>query len=136
MSRAAKRTKNNIDSSFGREEHELLEQAKRALADKEIISIDVVVGDGAEGITARLIVPRQFAQVAYGGLKLFKPTVTDNPTYQVLMFFDQEFEKNKSKLLPQKDITIRLAHAPDGRLVKIVRNSNYFGEWKKGVFAG
>ena len=27
MSRAAKRTKNNVDSNFGREEHELLEQA-------------------------------------------------------------------------------------------------------------
>ena len=24
----------------------------------------------------------------------------------------------------------------DGRLVKVVRNSNYLGEWKKGVFAG
>ena len=136
MSRAAKRTKNNIDSNFGREEHELLEQAKRDLANEELMSIDVVVGDGAEGITARLIVPRQFAHVAYGGLKLFKPAATDDPTYQVIMFFDQEFERNKSKLLPEKDITIRLAHAPDGRVVKFVRNSNYFGEWKKGVFAG
>ncbi len=106
------------------------------LAEEEIVSIDVEVGDGAEGITARLIVPRRFAHVAYAGQKLFKPTTTDNPTYQVVMFFDEEFERNKSKPLPQKDITIRLAHAADGRLVKFVRNSNYFGEWKKGVFAG
>ena len=52
------------------------------------------------------------------------------------MFFDEEYETNKDKPLPQKEITIRLAHAPDGRMVKFVRNSNYFGEWKKGVFAG
>ncbi len=44
--------------------------------------------------------------------------------------------RTSPKPLPEKDITIRLAHAPDGRMVKFVRNSNYFGEWKKGVFAG
>ena len=74
--------------------------------------------------------------MAYAGQKLFGPAVTDSPTYEVVMFFDEEFERNKSKPLPEKDVTIRLAHAADGRLVKFVRNSNYFGEWKKGVFAG
>jgi phosphoenolpyruvate carboxykinase (ATP) len=136
MSRAAKRTRNNIDAHFGREELDLLEQAKRVLDGQEIVSIDVEVGDGADGITARLMVPRRFAHVAYAGRKLFKPTVTDSPTYQTIMFFDEEYEQNKAKPLPQKEITIRLAHAADGRLVKFVRNSNYFGEWKKGVFAG
>jgi phosphoenolpyruvate carboxykinase (ATP) len=136
MSRAARSTENNVDSHFGRGEQELLEQAKHHLAHAEIISIDVAVGDGTDGITARLIVPKRFAHVAYAGLKLFQPTVTDNPTYQVLMFCDKNFEENRSQPLPKKDIAIRLAHAPDGRLVKIVRNSNYFGEWKKGVFAG
>ena len=136
MSRAAKRTKNNVDSRFGRDEQDLLEQAQRALADQEIVSIDVEVGDGTEGITARLIVPRRFAHVAYAGRKLFKPTATDNPTYQVIMFFDEEFEREQVQAAPEKEITIRLAHAADGRMVKFVRNSNYFGEWKKGVFAG
>ena len=136
MSRAAKRTMNNVDTRFGPAEHELLEQAKRVLAGQEIVSIDVEVGDGSDGITARLMVPRRFAHVAYAGRKLFQPTTTDNPTYQTIMFFDEEYERNKAKLLPQKEITIRLAHAADGRLVKFVRNSNYFGEWKKGVFAG
>ncbi|MGO8688765.1 MAG: phosphoenolpyruvate carboxykinase (ATP) [Thermoguttaceae bacterium] len=136
MSRVAKFTRNNIDDRFGAAEGELLEQARRALAGEELVSIDVAVGDGTEGITARLIVPRRFAHVAYGGLKLFKPAATDNPTYQVVLFFDEAFEANKGKPLPQKDVTVRLAHAPDGRLVKFVRNSNYFGEWKKGVFAG
>ena len=136
MSRAAKRTWNDVDTSFGRAEHDLLEQAKRTLSNEEIVSIDVQVGDGADGITARLIVPRRFSHVAYAGMKLFVPTVADDPTYQVVMFFDQEFENNKSRLLPDKDITIRLAHAADGRMTKFVRNSNYFGEWKKGVFAG
>lgn len=136
MSRAARWTENNVDTHFGKPELELLEQAKRALAGEELISVDVEVGDGTEGITARLMVPRRFAHVAYAGTKLLKPIVTDNPTYQVVMFADGEFERNKSKTLHQKDITIRLAHASDGRLVKFVRNSNYFGEWKKGVFAG
>ena len=136
MSRAAKRTKNNIDSDFGAGEHALLEQAQNTLADEKLVSIDVEVGDGTEAVTARLIVPRRFAHVAYAGAKLFRPTTTENPTYQVIMFFDRAFDENKSRLLPDKDITIRLAHAADGRLVKFVRNSNYFGEWKKGAFAG
>ncbi len=37
--------------------------------------------------------------------------------------------------LPEKDITIRLALLDDGRVIKVVRNSNYVGEYKKGVFA-
>ena len=41
--------------------------------------------------------PRRFAHVAYAGLKLFKPATTDNPTYQVIMFFDEEFEENKAQ---------------------------------------
>lgn len=135
-SRAAMFTKNNIDTKFGKPEYELLEQAKRALSQVELVSIDVQVDDGSEGVTARLIVPRRYAHVAFAGLKLFKPATTDNPTYQVIMFTDEAFEANRSKKLPEKDITIRLAHSPDGRMVKIVRNSNYFGEWKKGVFAG
>ena len=136
MSRAARFTKNSIDSRFGAAEAELLEKAQHALAKEEIVSIDVAVGDGAEGITARLIVPRRFAHVAYAGQKLFGSAVTAAPTYTVVMFFDEQYEANKSKPLPQKEITIRLAHAADGRMVKFVRNSNYFGEWKKGVFAG
>jgi phosphoenolpyruvate carboxykinase (ATP) len=136
MSRAARFTKNNVDSHFSQAERELLEKAQRALADQEIVSIDVDVGDGSEGITARLMVPRRFAHVAYAGQKLFRPTVTDAPTYEVVMFSDEQFERNRSKPLPEKDVTIRLAHAVDGRMAKFVRNSNYFGEWKKGVFAG
>jgi phosphoenolpyruvate carboxykinase (ATP) len=136
MSRAAAKTKNNIDTKFGDEERQLLKQAQERLAREQLVSIDVTVGDGSEGITARLVLPKQFAHVAYAGLKLFKPAKTDDPTYQVFMFFDDEYEANKSKVLPQKSITIRTAHAPDGKMVKFVRNSNYFGEWKKGVFAG
>jgi phosphoenolpyruvate carboxykinase (ATP) len=136
MSRAAQFTKNNVDDPFGRAEYDLLEAAQAGFRREEIISVDVEVGDGAEGITARLLVPRRFAHVAYAGVKLFRPATADRPTYQVLMFCDEQFPENRAKVLPQKSIAIRLAHAPDGRLVKIVRNSNYFGEWKKGVFAG
>ena len=136
MSRAAMFTRNNIDTKFGDEERQLLQEARKRSASEQLVSIDVVVGDGSESITARLIVPRRFAHVAYAGLKLFKPTVSEDPTYQIVMFFDEQLEENKSKVLPDKDITIRNAHSPEGRLVKIVRNSYYFGEWKKGVFTG
>lgn len=135
-SRAAMFTKNNIDYEFGKDELELLEEAKHYLGKEEIISMDVEVEDGSEGVTARLIVPKRFAHVAYGGMKLFKPTTIKNPTYQVIMFSDEEYEKNKSKKLYEKDITIRNVHSQDGGLVKIVRNSSYTGEWKKGVFTG
>ena len=57
MSRAAAMTKNNVDTEFGDAERKLLEQAKNSLAKEELVSIDVTVGDGAEGITARLILP-------------------------------------------------------------------------------
>ncbi len=136
MSRAAMFTTNNIDTEFGKEELKLLEQAKQYSTKEELVAIDCQVGDGKENITARLIVPKRFAHVAYAGRKLFKPTTTENPTYQVIMFFDESFEKNKKKALPEKDIAIRIAFSKKGEMVKIVRNSNYFGEWKKGVFAG
>jgi phosphoenolpyruvate carboxykinase (ATP) len=136
MSRAAMHTRNNIDKEFDDEERQLLENAGQCLGQEELVSIDVQVGDGTEGVTARLVLPKRFTHVAYGGRKLFAPAVTDDPTYQVVMFFDDEFEPNKSRILPEKSVTIRLAHSPDGKMVKIARNSNYFGEWKKGVFAG
>jgi phosphoenolpyruvate carboxykinase (ATP) len=135
-SRAAKFTANDIDSKFGPRERELLQRAEEVLARGPIIAVDVQVGDGGEGVTARLIVPRRFAHLAYAGRKLFVPATTENPTYQVVMFFDDGYLSNSGKPLPEKDITIRLSHSSDGRLVKFVRNSNYFGEWKKGVFAG
>lgn len=136
-SRAAMFTKNNIDYKFGKEEYNLLKQAENNLSKEELISIDVIVGDGSKGTTARLIIPKRFAHLPYGGLKLFKPTAvtTKRPTYQAIMFFDDKYEKNKSKKLLDKSITIRNAHSSDG-LVKIIRNSNYLGEWKKGIFAG
>jgi phosphoenolpyruvate carboxykinase (ATP) len=59
----------------------------------------------------------------------------DKPTYPILLFADEAFATNKSKPLPEKDITIRLAMLNDGRYVKIIRNGNYIGEYKKGVFA-
>ncbi len=135
-SRAAMFTKNNIDTPFGKGEHALLDQATEHLRQEYLISIDVVVGDGSEGITARLITPKRFAHLAYGGMKLFKPTSVERPTHQVIMFFDKEYEENNSKTLPQKSITIRNAHSREGCLTKIVRNSNYTGEWKKAIFAG
>jgi len=136
-SRAAMFTKNSVDHPFGEEELQLLAQCEKALAKEKLISIDRIVGNESSETTVRLIVPEGFAHVAYGGKNLFIPVKKEvkEPTYQILFFTDEAFEANKSKPLPQKDITIRLAMLDDGRVIKIVRNSNYIGEFKKGVFA-
>ncbi len=136
-SRSAIFTKNSVDYPFGQEELELLAQCERALAKERLISVDRIVGNQSSGTTVRLIVPERFAHVAYGGKNLFIPPKGEvkEPTYQILFFADEAFETNKAKPLPEKDITIRLAMLPDGRFVKIIRNGNYIGEYKKGVFA-
>ncbi len=136
-SRSAMFTKNSVDHAFGEEEATLLTQCERALAKERLICIDRIVGNENSGITVRLIIPERFAHVAYGGGHLFaRPKrKVRNPTYQIIFFADAAFEANASKPLPQKDITIRLAMLDDGRYVKIIRNGNYIGEYKKGVFA-
>ncbi len=136
-SRAAFFTKNSIDHSFGIEEEQLLSQCEKILANNTLISIDQRVGNAKSKTTVRLIVPDYFADVAYGGKNLFSSVKREleDPTYQILYFSDEAFEINKTKPLPQKDITIRLAMLNDGRTIKIIRNSSYIGEYKKGVFA-
>ncbi|MFZ5427313.1 MAG: phosphoenolpyruvate carboxykinase (ATP) [Thermodesulfobacteriota bacterium] len=136
-SRAKVFSKNSIDERFGQPEFALLAQARSVLNQQQLICMDVLVRDEEVPVTARLMVPRRFAHIAYGGMKLFGPrlnNVTD-PTYQVLFFFDEAWEANAGKPLPDKDITIRLVHSGDGRMIKIVRNSSYLGEFKKGIFA-
>ncbi|MFH0914796.1 MAG: phosphoenolpyruvate carboxykinase (ATP) [Chloroflexota bacterium] len=136
-SRSAMFTKNSVDQSFGETEVQLLRQCEEVLGKERLISVDCVVGAGDTNTTARLIVPERFAHVAYGGRNLFKPPKSrlEKPTYQIVFFADEAFETNKSKPLPQKDITIRLAMLEDGRFVKVIRNGNYIGEFKKAVFA-
>ena len=136
-SRAAAFTKNSVDHSFGEEEIALLTQCENALAKERLISIDRIVGNASSDTVVRVIAPERFAHLACGGKNLFAPVKGDiaQPRYEILFFSDDAFEANKSKPLPQKDITIRLAMLDDGRVIKIVRNSNYIGEYKKGVFA-
>jgi len=136
-SRAAMFTKNSVDFSFGKDELHLLTQCEEALAKVNLICIDRIVGNYTSETVVRLLVPEQFAHVAYGGKNLFLPLKREvpKPAYQIIYFADSAFDDNKSKLLPQKDITIRLAMLEDGRVIKVVRNSNYIGEFKKGVFA-
>lgn len=137
MSRAASFTKNSVDNRFGDTERELLAQAEAVLSRKRLISVDRIVGNEKSTTVVRLTVPEEFAHVAYGGKNLFIPARGEvtRPDYEIVMFGDDAFEANKSKPLPEKDITIRLAMLDDGRIIKIVRNSNYIGEYKKGVFA-
>jgi len=136
-SRAANFTENSVDHPFGEEELKLLKLCEEVLAKERLISVDRVVGDKLSGTTVRLTVPEKFAHVAYGGKNLFAPIKEkiERPTYEMIMFADDAFEANKSKPLSQKDIAIRLAMLDDGRVIKIIRNSNYIGEYKKGVFA-
>lgn len=136
-SRSAMFTKNSVDSAFGEEESKLLIQCETTLAKEKLISVDRVVGNRNSDTVVRLIVPERFTHVAYGGRNLFIPLrkEVNDPTYQILFFADNAFETNKRKPLPEKDITIRLAMLDDGRFVKVIRNCNYIGEYKKGVFA-
>ena len=136
-SRSAMFTKNSVDNTFGKDEQKLLAQCEEALAKERLISIDRVVGNENSGTTVRLIIPERFAHLAYGGGNLFIPPIKKvrKPTYYIIFFGDEAFETNKGKPLPEKDITIRLAMLNDGRYVKIIRNGNYIGEYKKGVFA-
>lgn len=136
-SRSAMFTKNSVEHRFGESELKLLRQCEEAFAKERLISVDCLVGSGDTDTTVRLIVPERFAHVAYGGRNLFIPPKLRiaRPTYQIVFFADEAFETNKAKPLPQKDITIRLAMLEDGRFVKIIRNGNYIGEFKKGVFA-
>jgi len=136
-SRAQSFTKNSVDDSFDKKELELLDQCEKTMAQERLISIDRIVGSESSETVIRVIVPERFAHLAYGGQNLFIPVKgkVEEPTYQIVFFADEAWEKNKTKPLPQKDITIRLAMLEDGRVIKIVRNSNYIGEYKKGVFA-
>ncbi len=136
-SRAAIFTKNSVDNTFGKDELELLSKCENTLAKERLISIDRIVGNSNNETTVRLIVPERFAHVAYGGRNLFAPVRGEvkNPTYLITFFADEGYETNSSKPLSQKDITIRLAMLPDGRFAKVIRNGNYIGEYKKGVFA-
>jgi len=136
-SRAAMFTRNSVDTPFGEAELRLLEQCEEYLSKERLISLDKIVGNHSSKTVVRLIVPERFAHIAYGGGHLFIPVreKVEVPDYQIVFFFDEAYESNKSKPLPQKDITIRLAMLEDGRVVKIIRNSNYIGEYKKGVFA-
>jgi len=136
-SRSAMFTKNSVDHRFGEDELRLLARCETTLGKQRLISIDRIVGNETGNTAVRLIVPERFAHVAYGGKNLFISPKGEvkKPTYYILFFADEAFETNQSKPLPEKDITIRLAMLDDGRFVKIIRNGNYIGEYKKGVFA-
>ena len=138
MSRCAPKTKNSIDDEFGEEEVRLAGQAVEVLREQNVVSVDTTVGDNSD-ITARFLLPEKYVHIAYG-LKLLLGEVEDqiaeDPTYHIVYFTDESYEANKKiKNLLDKDITIRLwLGQKRGEQVKIIRNSSYIGEGKKGVF--
>jgi phosphoenolpyruvate carboxykinase (ATP) len=138
MSRCAPKTKNSIDDEFGDEELRLARQAVEVLRGHNLVSVDVVVGEKAD-VTARVLVPEKYAHVAYGMKMLLgelEGGVAKDPTYHIVYFTDGAFEANKKiEDLRQKDIEIRLwMGRKKGEQVKIIRNSTYIGEGKKGIF--
>ncbi len=139
MSRSAPHTRNSVDHPFGEAEDQLAEKAVEMLRRDRVVCLDTIVGDGSDGITARFLMPENYAQVAYGLKLLFEDTaasrVVEQPTYTILYFADEAFEANKFKKLVDKDIMVRLWMGDRrGEQVKICRNTIYLGEAKKGVF--
>lgn len=139
MSRSAPHTKNSVDHSFGDEEKALASEAVECLEKESVLSLDSIIGDGRDGVTARFIMPVAYAQIAYGLKLLFEDTpaarVVEKPTYTIIFFTDDSFEPNKFKKLIDKDITVRLWMGDKrGEQVKICRNTIYLGEAKKGIF--
>ena len=138
MSRSAPHTRNSVDHPFGEKEEALARQAVEVLGKERVLSLDTIVGDGRDGVTARFMMPVQYSQIAYGLKLLFdqpSPRIFEDPTYTIIYFTDDAFEFNKSKRLRDKDITIRLMMGEKrGEQVKICRNTTYLGEGKKGVF--
>jgi phosphoenolpyruvate carboxykinase (ATP) len=138
MSRSAPKTRNSVDHEFGEEELRLARQAVEASRGYTVVSVDAVVGE-ASGVTVRFLVPEKYAHIAFGmKMLLGEPAggVVADPTYHVVYFTDDAFEANKKiRDLTEKDIMIRLWMGQRrGEQVKIVRNSTYVGEGKKGVF--
>ena len=137
MSRAAAHTKNSVDQPFGEEEEALAAKAVQAMSGEKLISLDIMVGDGQDGVSARFLMPLAHADVAFGLKLLFNgpAMVVDDPTYTIIFFTDEAFESNRTKRLADKDIQVRLFMGDKrGDQVKICRNTAYMGEGKKGVF--
>ena len=139
MSRSAPHTKNSVDHPFGDEEEALAAEAVEYLGREAVLSLDTIIGDGRDGVTARFMMPVPCAQIAYGLKLLFEDTpaarVVETPTYTIIFFTDDSFEPNKFKKLFDKDITVRLWMGDKrGEQVKICRNTVYLGEAKKGIF--
>ncbi len=92
MSRSAPHTRNNIDHQLGEPEERLAQNALELLGREKLVSLDTMVGDGRDGITARFLIPIQYAHIATG-LKLLldgpSPRVVENPTYTVVYFTDR-----------------------------------------------
>ena len=138
MNRSAPHTRNSIDHPFGEPEERLAAQAVDVLSRERVISLDTIIGDGRDGVTARFLIPEPYAQLAYGLKLLFdrpEARVVDVPTYTIVYFTDGQFEANKAKKLLDKDVMVRLFMGERrGEQVKICRNMIYLGEGKKGIF--
>ena len=138
MNRSAPHTRNSIDHPFGEPEERLAAQAVDVLSRERVISLDTIIGDGRDGVTARFLIPEPYAQLSYGLKLLFdrpEARVVDVPTYTIVYFTDGQFEANKAKKLLDKDVMVRLFMGERrGEQVKICRNTIYLGEGKKGIF--
>ncbi|MFH1426492.1 MAG: phosphoenolpyruvate carboxykinase [Candidatus Kerfeldbacteria bacterium] len=70
-SRSGKFTSISTDDGMTDEDFALLEEVKKHLATRELIQLDRVVAAKSEKIKARLIIPKEWARIAYGWGTLF-----------------------------------------------------------------
>jgi len=63
MNRSAPHTRNSVDHPFGEPEEALARQAVEALGRERVISLDTLVGDGLDGVTARFLIPETYARI-------------------------------------------------------------------------
>jgi len=109
MNRSAPHTKNNVDHPFGDTEEQLAHQAITRLAEERLVCLDTPVGDGADGVTVRFIMPEQYAQIAYGVKLLMddkrEGRIIEDPTYTIIFFTDEHFEANKRNSLQKISIS-------------------------------
>lgn len=118
-SRSAKFTSITTDDGMADEDYKLLEEVKKHLATRELIQLDRVIAPASEHITARLLVPKEYAQIAYGwGTLYWNEGEVDEPDMLTVDIPDW----------PERRVLVD----PD-TMTSILLGTDYIGEAKKSV---
>lgn len=118
-SRSADRTKNRIDDEFTPADCELMDAARRAAVDRNLVCLDRRMGRHPDNSSVcRLYVPTEHARIALAWSKLFEPVEEPDvePDFVTLQLPD--FRETAIRVLPEEGVTY-------------VLGSDYTGEAKK-----